>query len=103
LLLEGAPGIRWEQFVSSEPKTLRAEFGVSESLAVHLVNRYGRRAKAVATVIRERGEDQPVAAGEPDVLGEWAYQRDQETALTRADHLLRRSRIGMWHEQLLAE
>jgi len=103
LLLEGAPGIPWEQFASNELGALQREFELSESLAAHLVNRYGRRARAVASVIRDCGEYQPVVAGEPDVIGEWAFQRDEEMARTRADHLLRRSRIGMWHEELLVE
>ena len=93
----------WEFFAPHELSAIQTEFGCSEPLARHLVNRYGRQAQTLATIIRERGEDQPVIAGEPDVIGEWAYRRTEEMALTRSDLLLRRSRIGMWHEELLTD
>jgi glycerol-3-phosphate dehydrogenase len=39
--------------------------------------------------------------GEPDLLVEFAFQRDQEMALCPADHLLRRTRLGLFRPELL--
>jgi glycerol-3-phosphate dehydrogenase len=41
-------------------------------------------------------------SGEPDLLAEFAYQREQEMALAPADYLLRRTRLGLFHPDLLA-
>ena len=101
LLLDGTPKMPWNLFAPSEIAKIAADFGWGDSLAGHLVNRYGRRACDVAGVIRERNETQPVVAGEPDAIGEWEYQRREEMAMRREDHLLRRSRLGMWHGELL--
>jgi glycerol-3-phosphate dehydrogenase len=101
LRLDGTPAEGWESFVATEIAQLSAA-GFDQELAAHLVNRYGRRASEVAAIIHDRGEIQPVVVGEPDVTGEWEYQRRQEMAMTPADHLLRRSRLGMWHPELLA-
>ena len=38
---------------------------------------------------------------EPDLLAEFAYQRDHEMALTPADFLLRRTRLGLFRPDLL--
>jgi glycerol-3-phosphate dehydrogenase len=103
LCLHSAPATAWSDYAIHESAEIAIEFGYSQALSAHLVNRYGRHARSVATTIRERNGCQPVVAGEPDVVGEWEYQRREEMALTRADHLLRRSRIGMWHEDLLFE
>jgi glycerol-3-phosphate dehydrogenase len=101
--LDGAPDFAWESFVASEPLAL-ARDGLDLALARHLVNRYGRRARDVAAVIRrEPGGTRLVFAGEPDVRGEWAYQREAELALCPADHLLRRTRLGLCHPELLRE
>ncbi len=40
-------------------------------------------------------------AGEPDLLAEFAYQREQEMALAPPDFLLRRTRLGLFHPDLL--
>ncbi len=101
LPLTGTPKEPWSAFAPQETARLIDSYGCDESLAGHLVNRYGRCAGEVAKVIAERGEWQPVVPGELDVVGEWEYQRRAEMAMTRADHLLRRSRIGMWHPELL--
>jgi glycerol-3-phosphate dehydrogenase len=98
--LDGAPEFAWESFAVSEPLAL-ARDGLDLELARHLVNRYGRRARDVAAVVRrEPGGLRPVVAGEPDVRGEWAYQREAELALGPADHLLRRTRLGLCHPEL---
>ena len=102
LPLIGTPTEPWTFFFANETARLMMAYGWDESLTSHLVGRYGRRAEVVAQVIAERGEHQPVVDGEPDVVGEWEYQRRAEMAITSADHLLRRSRIGLWHPELLA-
>lgn len=101
LPLIGCPKEPWSIFAPHETTRLIAEYGWDESLAEHLVNRYGCRADNVARVIAERGEFQRVTPNEPEVVGEWEYQRREEMAMFPADHLLRRSRIGTWHPELL--
>jgi glycerol-3-phosphate dehydrogenase len=103
LPLVGTPAGPWDEFAAKESAALASESGFAPELASHLVNRYGRRARDVATVVRASDGLRPVVADEPDVVGEWDYQRREEMALTRADLLLRRSRIGMWHEELLKD
>ena len=44
----------------------------------------------------------PVVAGEPDVLAELAYQREQEMACRPEDFLLRRTRLGLFRPGLLS-
>ena len=43
----------------------------------------------------------PIAPGEPDLLVEFAYQREHEMAMRPEDFLLRRSRLGLFHPDLL--
>lgn len=100
-LLDGAPREPWDEFYIREAASISGDFGYDPALASHLVNRYGRHARQVGKLIQERAATQPIVDGELDVLGEWEYQRRHEMAMTRVDHLLRRSRIGMWHEELL--
>ena len=45
----------------------------------------------------------PVVAGEPEMLAELAYQRDEEMAVRPEDFLLRRTRLGLYHAALLAD
>jgi glycerol-3-phosphate dehydrogenase len=102
--LDGCPPVPWEEFEHTEPARIASRFGLTAEQALHLVHRYGKRAEEVAGFVAASPEGrEPVIAGEPDLRGEWAYQREHEMALTRADHLLRRSRVGMWHEEALAE
>lgn len=103
LLLDGTPGVPWDHFAPRETTAIATKFCWPDGVARRLVDRYGRRARDVAAVIHARDECQPVVAGEPDLIGEWAYQRSEEMAITRSDLLLRRSRIGMWHEELLRD
>jgi glycerol-3-phosphate dehydrogenase len=65
-----------------------------------LVDRYGRRALDVAAKLEGAPQlKQCVVAGEPDVLVEFAYQREQEMAMLPADHWLRRTRLGLFCAQ----
>jgi glycerol-3-phosphate dehydrogenase len=101
MLLDGSPRAPWDTFQAAERRAIMSEFGWDEAIAGHLVRRYGRRARDAAAVIRQRDECRPVVEGEADLLGEWEYQSRQEMAMTRADHVLRRSRIGLWRPELL--
>ncbi len=100
--LDGAPAGAWSDFEPAETAALRQAPGLAEGSARHLVRRYGRHAREVAAYL-ERQPDlgKPVVAGEPDLRAELAYQRDQEMALYPADHLLRRTRLGLFHPELL--
>jgi glycerol-3-phosphate dehydrogenase len=54
-----------------------------------------------AYLARDPALARPVVAGEPDLWAEFAYQRDHEMALYQADHLLRRTRLGLFRPELL--
>jgi glycerol-3-phosphate dehydrogenase len=101
LLLDGAPAEPCSIFEQRETQAISKTFGGNQRTAEHLVNRYGTNARRVAEIIRERHEDQPLVEGEADLIGEWTYQRREEMAMTAADHMLRRSRIGLWRPDLL--
>jgi glycerol-3-phosphate dehydrogenase len=100
--LDGAPRQPWQQFRPSAIHALTSTCHLSEETAAHLVERYGRRAVEVADYLeRDAALGRRVVAEEPDILAEFAYQRDHEMALTSADFLLRRTRLGLFHPELL--
>lgn len=102
LPLDGTPPGDWEAFVLRETTALASRHGLSAQAAGHLVRRYGRRAGDVAAYLeQDPSGKQPVVHGEPDLCVEFAYQRDQEMAAYPADHLLRRTRLGLFHPGLL--
>jgi glycerol-3-phosphate dehydrogenase len=71
--------------------------------ARHLVDRYGRHAAVVADyIVRAPELAESIVAGEPDLKAELPYQRDHEMALYKTDHLLRRTRLGLFRPDLLA-
>jgi glycerol-3-phosphate dehydrogenase len=101
LPLDGTPEEPWGAYCVTEPEALAAR-GLELSVAEHLVSRYGRRARNVAEVLsRDSQLSRRVVEGEPDVVGEFTYQREQEMALTPADHLLRRTRLALFRPGLL--
>jgi glycerol-3-phosphate dehydrogenase len=103
-LLDGAPRLCWQQFAPAEVAALGRRPGLSEKAAWHLVNRYGRRAVEVAEYLSQAPSGaEPVVGGEPDLRTEFAYQRDHEMALTPADCLLRRTRLGLFYPSLLGD
>jgi glycerol-3-phosphate dehydrogenase len=100
--LDGAPPGAWHDFEPAETAALRARYPIAEESARHLVRRYGRRAPDVAAYLEDNpAMARPVVEGEPDLQAEFAYQRDHEMAVFPADHLLRRTRLGLFHPALL--
>jgi glycerol-3-phosphate dehydrogenase len=102
--LDGAPPGDWPTFAEKTRARLGSQYRLDEKAARHLLQRYGRRALDVAAYVeRDPALAQPVVAGEPDLRAELAYQRDHEMALTPADFLLRRTRLGLFHPELLTK
>ena len=84
--LNGAPREPWEQFEPAAAIRIQRRYKLEKEEARHLVHRYGLRADDVAAYL----ERDPMLRGrvvpeEPDLLAEFAYQRDHEMALTPAD------------------
>jgi glycerol-3-phosphate dehydrogenase len=77
-------------------------YGLNQNAADHLVSRYGRCAPDVAAYLRQDPAlAKPVVPGEPDLEVEFPYQRDHEMALYPSDHLLRRTRLGLFRPELV--
>jgi glycerol-3-phosphate dehydrogenase len=103
-LLDGVPEESWPDYLAAVSARLAAKYALREPAARHLVQRYGRRAGDVAAYLDASPHlAKQVLPGEPDLLVEFAYQRDHEMAVTPADFLLRRTRLGLWHPKLMAE
>jgi glycerol-3-phosphate dehydrogenase len=100
--LDGAPREPWEQFEPAAVGRIQRRYQLEKEEARHLVRRYGLRADDVAAYLASdpmlRGR---VVPEEPDLLAEFAYQRDHEMALTPADFLLRRTRLAPFRPDLL--
>jgi glycerol-3-phosphate dehydrogenase len=102
--LDGTPPGAWADFVGAAVAGLRSAYGLDAASAAHLVARYGRRAAEVAAYLaRDPTLARPVVDGEPDLGAELAYQRDHEMACAPADFLLRRTRLGLFHPELLRQ
>ena len=100
--LDGAPHEPWKRFETAAVDLLHRRHGLTEEEARHLVGRYGRRAEDVAAYLeRDPAFRGRVVPEEPDLLAEFAYQREQEMARTPADFLLRRTRLGLFRPGLL--
>ena len=101
--LAGTPARPWPEFVAATVRRLCDTYRLDPSAAFHLTGRYGRQADDVASyVARDAALAAPVVAGEPDLLAEFAYQRDHEMAQRPADFLLRRTRLGLFRHELLS-
>lgn len=101
--LDGAPRAPWDAYRAAEPARIAGRFDLSPAAANHLVSRYGRRAADVAAYrLRHPAADAPVVPDEPDLRFEFDYHRDEEMALFSEDFLLRRTRLGLVHPELLA-
>jgi glycerol-3-phosphate dehydrogenase len=100
-LLDGAPREPWPDFREQKIAELQRQ-GLSEEIATHLVQRYGRRAPDVWEYARKVPSlAQPIHPDEPDICAEFVYQREHEMALLPEDFLLRRTRIGLFHPERL--
>lgn len=99
--LTGVPRVPWPEFAASAAAELQRRFVLPAGSAQHLVNRYGRHALDLVQFLEQSAEArQPIVAGEPELKAEIAYQRAHEMAIYPADHLLRRTRLGMYHPAL---
>jgi glycerol-3-phosphate dehydrogenase len=102
LRLVGAPDLPWNQYEPAAVRDLCSRYALRPESAEHLVHRYGRRAENVANYVKsDPSLGLPVVEGEPDLLAEFAYQRDFEMAQKPEDFLLRRTRLGLFHAELL--
>jgi glycerol-3-phosphate dehydrogenase len=100
--LDGAPREPWNPFRAAMIRSLTSHCQLSTETAAHLVERYGRRAVEVADYVRrDPSLGRRIVDDEPDIYAEFVYQRDHEMALTPADFLLRRTRLGLFHPELL--
>jgi glycerol-3-phosphate dehydrogenase len=101
--LDGSPRQPWAEFAPATIDMLGKRYQLAADSARHLVARYGRRAPDVALYLTGSPElALPIVAGEPDLRVELPYQRDHEMAVCQADHLLRRTRLGLFRPDLLA-
>ncbi len=102
--VDGTPRSDWTRFRLAAVEALKQQQGLDTESARHLVQRYGRRIEDIQTLGQDRPELwQPIVAGEPDLRVEFLYHRDQEMAVLPADYLLRRTRLGLFHPQLLQQ
>ncbi len=100
--LIGCPVEEWSTFCESAQNRLEREFGLDEKLAVHLLDRYGCRALSIAADSRVDSKLwSPIIEGEPETWAELQFQAGHELAVYAADHLLRRTRLGLFHPELL--
>ncbi len=101
--LDGSPREPWGRFAPAALAELGRRHGLAEETARHLLRRYGRRAFDVTAYLTHDPKlAEPVFPGEPDLRAELPYQHDQEMAVRPADFLLRRTRLGLFHPELLA-
>lgn len=102
--LDGTPLEPWPAFAASALAALQNRHALPQAAARHLVQRYGRRAEDVARYLVDEPQlAQPVIAGEPDLRVEFRFHRDQEMAIRPGDYLLRRTRLGLFHPELLRQ
>ena len=81
---------------SIDPAGLPRIDGVSEASYAALAGRYGHAAEQVLATATARGElARPILEGMPDLLAEAAFAARNEQALSVADVLLRRTRLGL--------
>jgi glycerol-3-phosphate dehydrogenase len=100
--LDGTPKGDWSRYRQTEVESLMRGPGLDAVAAGHLVNRYGRRVEDIKVLGWDQPELwQPIVAGEPDLRVEFLFHRAQEMAVLPEDYLLRRTRLGLFHPQLL--
>jgi glycerol-3-phosphate dehydrogenase len=101
--LDGTPPEAWADFQDRAVPRLR-QAGLQDSSARHLVHRYGQRAIDVMEYVkRDAALMEKIHPDEPDIRAELAYQHEHEMAVFPDDFLLRRTRVGLFHPELLSE
>jgi glycerol-3-phosphate dehydrogenase len=96
--LIGAPSEEWGRFCTPECEHIAANYQLKPALVRHLIDRYGVRARQIAADHSGNPELwQSVVPGEPEVWAEFRHQSQHEMAIYPADHLLRRTRLGLFH------
>jgi glycerol-3-phosphate dehydrogenase len=101
LALDGTPAEPWAIFAPRMINELR-QHPLDGGSALHLVERYGRRAADVAAYLEREPElARRVVPAEPDLQVELVYQREHEMAVWPEDCLLRRTRLGLFRPDLL--
>jgi len=102
LPLVGTPKEPWPAYRTRMLTALTAQFPLTPGSIVHLLSRYGTEVESVlASMAGMPSGLQRVHPEEPDLIGEQAYQREEEMAVFPEDLFLRRSRIGMWRPELV--
>ncbi|HEV2949918.1 MAG TPA: glycerol-3-phosphate dehydrogenase [Gemmataceae bacterium] len=101
-----ASGVRYDPGSSGIIREIKALRGSSKSLdeesARHLVTRYGSRARDVAAYCLSDPKGLTrIVPDAPDLRGELAYQRDHEMAIYPKDVALRRTRLGLFHPEII--
>lgn len=100
--LTAIQGEDWPAFVGRTVEQLVRKYPLDAQAALHVIHRYGSRAGDVAALSAEHPRlARPIVDGEPDLRVELLYQRSQEMAFSSEDHLLRRTRLGLFHPDLL--
>jgi glycerol-3-phosphate dehydrogenase len=101
--LDGTPRNPWPEFEANATASLQTGYSFDTRTARHLLHRYGRQAFDVAEyTIRDPDQAKPIAASEPDIRAELAYQHDHEMAIYPDDSLLRRTRLGLFGKAEIA-
>lgn len=102
--LIGTPDEDWDVFRVREQRMLSEQFQLDPDLAGQLIDRYGCRARTLAAEFgRDASAWSPIIPGEPYVRAELPYQAAHEMAQCPADHFLRRTRLGLFHPELLLD
>jgi len=109
--IDGALPVSQASGVSNDPgsciireiEALRRIYNsLDEQTAQHLVMRYGSRARDVAAYCLSDPKGLTrIIPDASDLQGELAYQRDQEMAIYPADFALRRTRLGLFHPEII--
>jgi len=78
------------------PSALPRHPALSDASYAHLASRYGRAARELVAIARERPElAEPILPDHPDLLVEATFAARSEQAHSLADVLLRRTRLGL--------
>ncbi len=109
--IDGALPVSQASGVSNDPgsciireiEALRRIYNsLDEQTAQHLVMRYGSRAPNVAAYcLSDPKSSTRIVPDAQDLRGELAYQRDQEMTIYPADFALRRTRLGLFHPEII--